>query len=95
MPDISKLLSAKSVAVVGASPDNKRLRGILFEVLCRGDYAGRIYPVTPSHDEVRLSSGGRSRLRRHGQVCENPPQEVSVPMVRRGIFTTSPGHPLR
>ena len=52
MPDISKLLSAKSVAVVGASPDNKRLRGILFEVLCRGDYAGRIYPVTPSHDEV-------------------------------------------
>jgi acyl-CoA synthetase (NDP forming) len=52
VPDISKLLSAKSVAVVGASPDNKRLRGILFEVLCRGDYAGRIYPVTPSHDEV-------------------------------------------
>ena len=52
MPDISKLLSARSVAVVGASPDNKRLRGILFDVLCRGNYAGRIYPVTPSHDEV-------------------------------------------
>jgi acyl-CoA synthetase (NDP forming) len=52
VPDISKLLDAKSVAVVGASPDATRLRGILFDVLTRGDYAGRIYPVTPSHDEV-------------------------------------------
>jgi acyl-CoA synthetase (NDP forming) len=52
VPDISKLLSAKSVAIIGASPDNKRLRGILVEVLCRGNYKGRIYPVTPSHDEV-------------------------------------------
>ncbi|MBU2531207.1 MAG: CoA-binding protein, partial [Alphaproteobacteria bacterium] len=52
MPDISKLLSAESVAVVGASPDTTRLRGILFEVLCRPGYEGRIYPVTPSHKEI-------------------------------------------
>lgn len=53
MPDISKLLSAKSVAVVGASSDTTKLRGMLFEVLCRNPYEGRIYPVTPSHAEVR------------------------------------------
>lgn len=52
MPDISKLLSAESVAVVGASPDATRLRGILFDVICRPGYDGRIYPVTPSHEEI-------------------------------------------
>lgn len=52
MPDISKLLNADSVAVVGASPDTTRLRGTLFEVLCRPGYEGRIYPVTPSHKEI-------------------------------------------
>lgn len=52
MPDISKLLSAESVAIVGASPDATRLRGILFDVICRPGYTGRIYPVTPSHKEI-------------------------------------------
>lgn len=52
MPDISKLLTADSVAVVGASPDTTRLRGTLFEVICRPGYEGRIYPVTPSHKEI-------------------------------------------
>ncbi|MFT5508911.1 MAG: acyl-CoA synthetase (NDP forming) [Hyphomicrobiaceae bacterium] len=52
MPDISKLLSADSVAIVGASPDTTRLRGVLFEVICRPGYEGRIYPVTPSHQEI-------------------------------------------
>lgn len=52
MPDISKLLSAESVAIVGASPDATRLRGILFDVICRPGYEGRIYPVTPSHKEI-------------------------------------------
>ncbi len=52
MPDISKLLSAQSVAIVGASPDATKLRGILFDVICRLGYEGRIYPVTPSHKEI-------------------------------------------
>ena len=52
MPDISKLLSANSVAIVGASPDATRLRGILFDVVCRPGYTGRIFPVTPSHKEI-------------------------------------------
>lgn len=52
MPDISKLLNAESVAVVGASPDTTRLRGTLFEVICRPGYEGRIYPVSPSHKEI-------------------------------------------
>ena len=52
MPNIAKLLSAKSVAVVGASPDTKKIRGMLFDVLCRYPFDGPIYPVTPSHAEV-------------------------------------------
>lgn len=52
MPDISKLLSAQSVAIVGASPDATKLRGLLFEVISRPGYHGRIYPVTPSHKEI-------------------------------------------
>ncbi|MFY0612568.1 MAG: acetate--CoA ligase family protein [Hyphomicrobiaceae bacterium] len=52
MPDISKLLSAESVAIVGASPDATRIRGILFDVITRPGYEGRIYPVTPSHKEI-------------------------------------------
>ena len=52
MPDISKLLSAKSMAVVGASPDTSKIRGMLFDVICRYPYEGRIYPVTPSHAEI-------------------------------------------
>ncbi len=52
MPDISKLLNAESVAVVGASPDTTRLRGLLFQVLCREPYEGRVYPVTPTHKEI-------------------------------------------
>jgi acetate---CoA ligase (ADP-forming) len=52
VPDISKLVDAESVAVVGASPDTARLRGALFEVICRPGYEGRVYPVTPSHREI-------------------------------------------
>jgi acyl-CoA synthetase (NDP forming) len=52
VPDISKLMDAESVAVVGASPDATRIRGALFEVVCRPGYEGRIYPVTPSHQEI-------------------------------------------
>ncbi len=52
MPDISKLLWAESVAVVGASPDTTILRGILFDVICRQGYAGRIYPINPNRTEI-------------------------------------------
>ena len=53
MPDISKLLSPRSLAVVGASNDTKGLRGRILEVLLTHPYAGTIYPVSRSAAEVQ------------------------------------------
>jgi acyl-CoA synthetase (NDP forming) len=53
MPDISKLLSPKSIAVVGASNDLKGLRGRILEIMLSHPYAGTIYPVSRSAPEVQ------------------------------------------
>lgn len=52
MPDIGALLSPSSVAVVGASPDTKILRGRIMHVLGCHPYKGKVYPVSRSNDEV-------------------------------------------
>ena len=52
MPDIAKLLWPETVAMIGASPNTKRLRGMIMDVLLDQPYAGTIYPVNASHDEV-------------------------------------------
>ena len=53
MPDISKLLWPKTVAVVGASSDTKGLRGRILEVMLSHPFAGTIYPVSRSATEVQ------------------------------------------
>ncbi|HET7849801.1 MAG TPA: acetate--CoA ligase family protein [Pseudolabrys sp.] len=53
MPDIGKLLSPKSLAVVGASSDTKGLRGRILEVILSHPYAGKVYPVSRSAAEVQ------------------------------------------
>jgi acetate---CoA ligase (ADP-forming) len=53
VPDIAKLLWPKSVAVVGASSDLHGLRGRILEVMLSHPYAGTIYPVSRSADEVQ------------------------------------------
>jgi len=53
VPDIGKLLSPKSVAVVGASSDTSGLRGRILEVILSHPYAGRVYPVSRSATEVQ------------------------------------------
>ena len=53
MPDIAKLLMPKSVAVVGASNDLQGLRGRILEVILSHPFAGKIYPVSRSADEVQ------------------------------------------
>jgi acyl-CoA synthetase (NDP forming) len=51
--DIGKLLWPKSVAVVGASSDTHGLRGRLFEIIRSHPYAGQIFPVSRSANEVQ------------------------------------------
>lgn len=53
MPDISKLLWPSSVAAIGASPDATKLRGMILDVMLRQPYAGRIYPINPSYQEIQ------------------------------------------
>jgi acyl-CoA synthetase (NDP forming) len=53
MADISKLLSPKNVAIIGAAPKGQGLRGRILEILSAHPYGGRIYPVSRSHGEVQ------------------------------------------
>lgn len=50
--DLGSLLSPRSIAVVGASPDVSRHTGRAMANLVRTRYAGTIHPVNPRHAEV-------------------------------------------
>jgi acetate---CoA ligase (ADP-forming) len=53
VPDISKLLSPQSLAVVGASSDIQGLRGRILEIILSHPYEGKVYPVSRSAAEVQ------------------------------------------
>jgi acetate---CoA ligase (ADP-forming) len=53
MADIGKLLSPRSVAVVGASSDLQGLRGRILQTILSHPFAGRLYPVSRSATEVQ------------------------------------------
>ena len=52
MPDLGALLNPRAVAIIGASPDEHRLRGMMLKVMLTHPYEGDIYPVSRSHDEI-------------------------------------------
>src|SRR5665811_1396816 len=52
MADIDALLNPKTIAIVGASPEEHKLRGILPAILLQHPYTGTIYPVSRSHGEI-------------------------------------------
>ena len=60
MPDLRALLWPKNVAVVGASNDQHILRGRIMKVMLGHDFAGEIYPVSRSLDEVQGLKAYRS-----------------------------------
>jgi acetate---CoA ligase (ADP-forming) len=53
MPDIGKLLWPKSIAIVGASSDVQGLRGRILQTILSHPFAGKIYPVSRSANEVQ------------------------------------------
>jgi acetate---CoA ligase (ADP-forming) len=53
MNSLTALLAPNAVAVIGASPDPHILRGRTLKVMRRHAYAGRIYPISRSHQEVQ------------------------------------------
>ncbi len=52
-PDLSRLLSPRAVAVVGASTDLSRIGGQPIKLLTEYGYRGKVYPVNPKYSEVK------------------------------------------
>jgi acyl-CoA synthetase (NDP forming) len=53
MADIGAFLWPNAVAVIGASPDENILRGRIIHVIRQHPFAGAIYPISRSHQEVQ------------------------------------------
>jgi len=52
-PDLSRLLSPRAVAVIGASTDLSRIGGQPIKLLTEYGYKGQLYPVNPKYTEVK------------------------------------------
>ncbi len=52
MSTLDSLLSPRSIAVIGASPDVHKIRGQVLSILVRNGFGGRIAPVNPSYREI-------------------------------------------
>lgn len=50
---LEPLFNPKSVAVLGASRDPRRIGGMPVRYMLKHEFAGEIYPVNPRHDEVQ------------------------------------------
>jgi acyl-CoA synthetase (NDP forming) len=49
---LQRMLSPKSIAIVGVSSDFNKLNGRTLKFLLDKGYAGTIYPVNPKYDEI-------------------------------------------
>lgn len=49
---LHSLFHPRRIAVIGASPNTKTIRGRYFELLKGGGYAGEILPVNPSYQDI-------------------------------------------
>jgi acetate---CoA ligase (ADP-forming) len=52
-PAIAHLLAPRSVAIVGASSDPRRIGGRPVHYYRQAGFAGRIYPINPNRDEIQ------------------------------------------
>ena len=50
--DLEKIFHARSVAIIGASPQQGTARNRIVKILLKHGYEGSVYPVTPTHAEV-------------------------------------------
>src|SRR5262245_34622699 len=49
---LTSLLKPQAVAVIGASPDTKKLNGELLHSLIEAGFPGRVVPVNPNYPEI-------------------------------------------
>src|SRR5918994_6266921 len=50
--DLDKIFHARSVAIIGASPQQGTARNRIVKILLKHGYEGSVFPVTPTHAEV-------------------------------------------
>src|SRR5215218_674150 len=50
--DFTRLFNPRAIAVIGASPDIKRIGGQPIPILVESGYAGNIYPVNPKYPAI-------------------------------------------
>jgi len=53
MGDLSKLLNPKSVAVIGASRDERKIGGIVVRNIRESGFGGAVYPVNPKAEDIQ------------------------------------------
>jgi acyl-CoA synthetase (NDP forming) len=49
---LDSFLAPASIAVIGASPERTKIRGLLFHQLANAGYAGRLHPINPGYGEI-------------------------------------------
>jgi acyl-CoA synthetase (NDP forming) len=49
---LDSFFAPESIAIIGASPDTKKIRGLLQSMLSKNGYPGKLYPVNPSYKEI-------------------------------------------
>jgi acyl-CoA synthetase (NDP forming) len=75
VPDISKMLWPRTVAVIGASSDTTGLRGRILEVILSHPYGGKVFPVSRSATEVQ-------GLRAYPSIADLPePADLAILIV--------------
>ena len=65
MRDLSALFNPKSVAIIGASPDVKKIGGRPLSYLQRYGFTGNIYPINPKYEDI-------NGLRCYANILEVP-----------------------
>jgi acyl-CoA synthetase (NDP forming) len=51
--ELQALLEPRSVAIVGASAEPKKISGMIVDFLLKSGYPGRVFPVNPRYDRIR------------------------------------------
>ena len=50
---MEKILSPKSIAIVGVSNDLQKVGSVLLRNLLEGGYNGKVYPINPKYTELQ------------------------------------------
>ena len=77
-----RLLDPRSIAIIGASADRKRLGGVALDHLVDFGYGGAVYPINPKYQEI------------HGLRCypdiDSLPQTPDVAVLAVGVDLVLP-----